>query len=125
MSKSKAARFRLSADETVLKQGMADYCMTGGYAHAVPGDATLTDRRFYFYARLSTGDVCTVEIPLGEVYAVEKTGIPFLTRSMRIVAKRGSYRFNAFFVGRWVVPLRAAVAAWKAKAVGPLRGEAE
>ena len=86
MSKSKRARFHLKS-----------YCAAGGYAHAVQGDAVLTDTRFHFYAQLTTGEIYTVEIPLSEIYGVEKIGVPFFTRSLCIATDRGNYRFNAFF----------------------------
>lgn len=85
-----------------------DYCAAGSYAHAVQGDAVLTDTRFHFYAQLTTGEIYTVEIPLSEIYGVEKIGVPFFTRSLCIATDRGNYRFNAFFVGRWCKPVRAA-----------------
>ncbi len=110
MSKRKRAKFHLGKGETLLKQGMMDYAVTGQYRYFAAGDATLTDRRFYFYADLSTGEVISFDLPLGEIYAVEKIGIPFLTRSMRLVTDRGSFRLNAFFVGRWVKAVRAAIA---------------
>ena len=115
MSKSKRARFHLRSGETILKQGMMDYCATGGYAHFVPGEAVLTDERFHFYAELTTGELYTVEIPLADMYAVEKIGVPFLTRSMRIITDRGVYRFNAFFVGRWYKPVKRAADAARAQ----------
>lgn len=108
MSKAKRARFHLKSGETILKKGMMDYCAAGGYAHAVQGGAVLTDTRFHFYAQLTTGEIYTVEIPLSEIYGVEKIGVPFFTRSLCIVTDRGNYRFNAFFVGRWCKPVRAA-----------------
>lgn len=114
MSKSKQARFHAKAGERILKQGMMDFCPLGGYGHAVPGDAVLTDRRFHFYAE--TDNVYAVEIPLDAVYAVEKIGVPFLTRSLRIVTDRAAYRFNAFFVGRWYRPVRRAAEAARAAA---------
>ena len=49
------------------------------------------------------------------VTGVEKIGVPFFTRSLCIATDRGNYRFNAFFVGRWCKPVRAA--AEKARAV--------
>ena len=101
MSKSKRARFHLKSGEIILKKGMMDYCAAGSYAHAVQGDAVLTDTRFHFYAQLTTGEIYTVEIPLSEIYGVEKIGVPFFTRSLCIATDRGNYRFNAFFVGRW------------------------
>ena len=55
MSKAKRAKFRLRAEETVIKRGMRDYLPTGRYAHFVPGDAVLTDARFYFEAGLAAG----------------------------------------------------------------------
>ena len=118
MSKSKRAKFHQKAGETILKQGMMDFCATGGYAHFIPGDAVLTDRRFYFSSEpaAGTGEVTVVEIPLTEIYAVEKIGVPFLTRSMRVAADRGVYRFNAFFVGRWYKPVKKAAEAARSNA---------
>lgn len=111
MSKAKRAKFRLRAEETVIKRGMMDYLPTGRYAHFVPGDAVLTDARFYFEAGLAAGEAYIVEIPLAGIYAVEKIGVPFLTRSLRILTDRGDHRFNALFVGRWYKALRRAISA--------------
>ncbi len=111
MSKSKQAKFHLRAKETVLRRGMMDYGMTGGYNHFVQGDAVLTNERFHFEAELTTGELVTFEIPLGEIYAVEKAGIPFLTRSMMIYTDGHAFRLNAVFVGRWVKSLKEAIAA--------------
>ncbi len=109
MSKGKQARFHLKSGETLKKSGMMDYCITGGYAHFVAGDAYLTDRRFFFSAELAGGELLSFDVPLGHVYAVETAGVPFLTRSMRLCADEGVYRLNAFFVGRWVRAVRRAV----------------
>ena len=116
MSKSKRARFHLKSGETILKKGMMDYCSTGAYSHFIPGDSVLTDMRFHFDAELGVGEPYSIDLPLTEIYAVEKIGIPFLTRSMRILTDRGSYRFNAFFVGRWYKPVKKAVEAARTKA---------
>ena len=114
MSKSKRARFHLRSGETILKQGMMDYCSTGKYMPFAPGDSILTDERFHFDATLPSGEKFSLDIPLAEILAVEKVGIPFLTRSMRILTGRGDHRFNAFFVGRWYKPVRKAVQAARA-----------
>lgn len=114
MSKSKRARFHLRSGESILKQGMMDYCSTGKYMPFAPGDSILTDERFHFDATLPSGEKFSLDIPLAEILAVEKVGIPFLTRSMRILTGRGDHRFNAFFVGRWYKPVRKAVQAARA-----------
>ena len=49
------------------------------------------------------------DFPLDRLIAhLEKIGVPFFTRSLCIATDRGNYRFNAFFVGRWCKPVRAA-----------------
>ncbi len=121
MSKGKQARFHVKARETVLKRGLMDYCITGQYRHFVGGEGILTDERFFFGADLQTGEYLSFEIPLAEIYAVDKIGVPFFTRSMLVTTDGKQYRLNAFFVGRWVKPLRRAAAAAKEKAAE--RGE--
>ena len=115
MSKGKKVRFTLRAQETIIKKGMMDFCMTGQYRYFAAGDAILTDRRLYFGAELSTGEYVTFDIPLEHIFAVEKIGVPFLTRSMLVTTDEKQYRLNAFFVGRWVKPLKSAVEAAKAR----------
>lgn len=115
MSKLKKARFTVRSRETVLKRGMMDYCVTGGYRHFAAGDAVLTDERFHFDADLSTGDMISFELPLKEINAVEKIGVPFFTQSMLITADSGQYRLNAVFVGRWVRAISRAARATKEK----------
>ena len=100
MSKSKRARFHLKSGETILKKGMMDYCSTGAYSHFIPGDSVLTDTRFHFDAELGIGEPYSIDLPLTEIYAVEKIGIPFLTRSLR---------------RRWYKPLKKAVEAARTK----------
>lgn len=113
MSK-KRYRFRIQKGETVLKKGMMDYCVAGGYGHAAMGDACLTDTRFYFGAELGrTGEYLSLEIPLADINLVTKTGIPFLTRSLLIVADGRSYRFNVFPKGGWLRAIRRAVDAMR------------
>ena len=116
MSKGKRARFSLRAHENILKKGMMDFCMTGQYRYFAAGDAVLTDQRLYFGAELSTGEYVTFDLPLVHIFAVEKIGVPFFTRSMLVTTDERQYRLNAFFVGRWVRPLRRAVEAAKEKA---------
>ncbi len=116
MSKSKRARFHLRSGEIILKQGMMDYCSTGKYTPFAPGDSVLTNERFHFDAALPSGEKYSIDIPLGDIRAVEKVGIPFLTRSMRILTGRGDYRFNAFFVGRWYTPVKRAAEEFRAAA---------
>ena len=82
MSKSKRARFHVRAKETILKRGMVDYSMTGQYKTFVPGDAFLTDERFYFEAKLDSGELFSFEIPLVQIYDVRMVGVPLFTRSM-------------------------------------------
>lgn len=109
MSKAKRAKFHLKKGESLLKKGMMDYCMAGTYGHAAPGDAFLTNLRFYFVARLhGSGEYLTLEIPLADINYVAKTGIPILTRSMLIVADGRPYRFNVFLMGRWIKAVRGA-----------------
>ena len=108
MSK-KTAQFRIKPRETILKRGMMDYCVTGRYSHAAAGNAILTDERFLFVADLPSGERLAVECPLEHIYSVEKTGVPFFTRSMIVVTDEGRYRLNAFLVGRWIKALRRAV----------------
>lgn len=115
MSKGKKVRFSLRAHETIVKKGMMDFCMTGQYRYFAAGDAVLTDRRLYFGAELATGEYVTFDIPLEHILSVEKIGVPFFTRSMLVTTDEKKFRLNAFFVGRWVKPLRRAVEAAKAK----------
>lgn len=115
MSKKKKARFTARSKETVLKRGMMDFCVTGGYRHFAAGDAVLTDERFHFDADLSTGELLSFELPLKEIKAVEKIGVPFFTQSMLITADSGKYRLNAVFVGRWVKAISRAVQAARDK----------
>lgn len=110
MSKAKRARFHLKRGEVLIKQGMMDFSVSGRYAHFLAGNAYLTNERFYFASDASAGEFLTFELPLADISFVGKVGIPFLTRSMLIVADGRRYRLNAFFVGRWVMPLRRAVA---------------
>lgn len=115
MSKGKKARFTVRSKETVLKRGMMDYCVTGGYRHFAAGDAVLTDERFHFDADISAGERLSFELPLKEINAVEKIGVPFFTQSMLITADSGQYRLNAVFVGRWVKAISRAVFVTKEK----------
>lgn len=114
MSKKKQAHFHVRSHETVLKKGFMDYCITGGYSHFVSGDAILTDERFFFGAQLPEGDYLAIEFPLTEIFAVERIGVPFFTRSMLVTTDEKRYRFNAFFVIRWARALQRAME--KAKA---------
>lgn len=109
MSKGKKARFRVKSDEKILKSGMMDYCITGGYGHVAQGDAILTDERFFFGADIGHGEYLSFEIPLKDVYDVQKTGVPFFTRSMLLMTDGNRYRLNAFMVGRWVKAVRRAI----------------
>ena len=109
MSKGKKAQFTLRSRETLLKRGMMDYCVTGSYRHFAAGDAYLTDERFHFHADFSTGECISFELPLKEINAVQKIGVPFFTQSMLITADSGQYRLNATFVGRWVKAVSRAV----------------
>lgn len=86
MSKRKMARFKLQRGETLLKKGMMDYCVSGGFWHSAMGDAWLTDRRFYFGAALKSGEYLYFELPLSEIAEITKKGIPLLTRSILIVS---------------------------------------
>lgn len=110
MSKGKKARFHIKKGERLLKKGMMDYCVTGRYGHAAMGDAFLTDSRFYFGAELhDSKEYLSLEIPLKEINMVTKKGVPFLTRSVLVIADGRPYRFNAFIPGRWVKAIRKAV----------------
>lgn len=112
MSKAKKARFRLKKGETLLKKGMMDYCMAGGYGHAAMGDMFLTDTRLYFGAELKrSGEFLTLELPLKDINEVTKTGIPVLTRSLLVIADGRPYRFNVCPMGGWIRAIRRAVAA--------------
>ena len=78
----------------------------------VSGSQGLSRRAFRGgMAGLAAGEAYIVEIPLAGIYAVEKIGVPFLTRSLRILTDRGDHRFNALFVGRWYKALRRAISA--------------
>ncbi len=114
MSKRKQLRFRLEKDETLIKKGPMDYSIEGGYGHAAMGDAYLTDRRFYFSAELKTGDFLYFELPLIEINAVQKTGIPILTRSILLIADGKRYRLNVFPMRGWLKKIDAAVQAARA-----------
>ncbi len=106
MSKGKQARFHIKNSETLIKKGMMDYCLTGGFGHSVMGDAYLTDRRFFFGAEIKrTGEYISFELSLTEVDAVEKVGIPVLTRSIVIITDEKRYRFNVFPIGGWLKKL--------------------
>lgn len=115
MSKSKRARFHVRAKETILKRGMVDYSMTGQYKTFVPGDAFLTDERFYFEAKLDSGELFSFEIPLGQIYDVRMVGVPLFTRSMLLVTDEREFRINAMFAGRWVKAINAAREAARAR----------
>ncbi len=120
MSKRKKAHFRLQKGETLLKKGMMDYCMTGGYGHAAMGDAYLTDARFFFGAELkSSREYLSFEIPLNDIYEVKKTGIPILTRSILIVADGREYRFNVFPMRGWISAIGKAVTDARGKQRNP------
>ena len=113
MSKRKMARFKLKNGETLIKKGMMDYCVTGGYGHSAMGDAFLTDQRFYFSADLKSGEFLYFELPLGEIHEIKKTGIPVLTRSILLIADGRPYRLNVFPMRGWLKKLRTAVAAFQ------------
>ena len=107
MSKGKQARFHIKNSETLIKKGMMDYCLTGGFGHSVMGDAYLTDRRFSF------------ELSLTEVDAVEKVGIPVLTRSLSINAGGRRYRLNVFPMQGWIKAIRRAAEIAREKIQSP------
>ncbi len=116
MSKSKRARFHVKARENIIKRGMMDYSATGQYSHFIAGDAVLTDERFFFGAELPTGEYLSFELPLPQIYSVEKIGVPFFTRSMVLTTDEKQYRLNAAFVGRWVKAVRRAAEAARSRA---------
>lgn len=115
MSKRKMARFKLQKEETLIKKGMMDYCVSGGFWHSVMGDAWLTDRRFYFGADLKSGEYLHFELPLPEIDEIAKKGIPLLTRSILIVSGGRSYRLNVFPIHGWLKNLKKAVNAYKSE----------
>ncbi len=124
MGKNRQKYFHLKKGETLIKKGMMDYCVTGGYGHAAMGDAWLTDRRFYFAADVRrTGHQLVVEIPLNEINEVTKTGVPVLTRSILVVADGRPYRFNVFPMGGWIRAITRAAESYRAQAQMPQDGQ--
>ncbi len=120
MSKGKQARFHIKNSETLIKKGMMDYCLTGGFGHSVMGDAYLTDRRFFFGAEIKrTGEYISFELSLTEVDAVEKVGIPVLTRSLSIIAGGRRYRLNVFPMQGWIKAIRRAAEIAREKIQSP------
>ncbi len=115
MSKRKMAAFKLRKGETLLKKGLMDYCVTGGYGHAAMGESYLTDERFFFSADLKSGEYLTVEIPLSEINAVGRMGVPLLTRSLYVIADGRQYRFNVFLIFRWLCAIKKALRAMQTK----------
>jgi len=112
MSKGKQARFHIKNSETLIKKGMMDYCLTGGFGHSVMGDAYLTDRRFFFGAEIKrTGEYISFEL--------EKVGIPVLTRSLSINAGGRRYRLNVFPMQGWIKAIRRAAEIAREKIQSP------
>ncbi len=84
------------------------------------GDAYLTDRRFFFGAEIKrTGEYISFELSLTEVDAVEKVGIPVLTRSLSIIAGGRRYRLNVFPMQGWIKAIRRAAEIARKKIQSP------
>lgn len=64
---------------------------------------------FFFGAEIKrTGEYISFELSLTEVDAVEKVGIPVLTRSLSIIAGGRRYRLNVFPMQGWIKEIRRA-----------------
>lgn len=106
MAKQKGKIFKVKKDETVVYEGKANYCFTGHYAHAIMGDAMLTDKRFLFKSDLTlTREDKYLEIPIEEIDFVSKTGIPLLTSSLYISCSSHTgknYRVIVYHMKKWL-----------------------
>lgn len=110
--KSKAV-FKLDKGEKEIYSGHVNMCSTMSYFHAILGDAILTNKRFIFKSDLTLTKIDKrLEIDVGDIDFVSKTGVPFFTRSLYISCSKNkgkNYRFNVYSLSKWIKSFNSVV----------------
>lgn len=98
--------FKLNKGEKEIYSGHVNMCSSDSYFHAIMGDAVLTDKRFLFKSDLKLTKLDRrLEIAVGDIDFVSKTGVPFFTRSLYISCSKNTgknYRFNVYALSKWL-----------------------